>query len=75
MRLLENKTPVQMQVNLKARLSDNAVDAYNLSAEIPGGSKKDQLVMVGAHFDSWHTGTGATDNGAGSAVMMEVVEF
>jgi carboxypeptidase Q len=74
-RLLENKTPVQMQVNLKARVSENAVDAYNLSAEIPGGSKKDQLVMVGAHFDSWHTGTGATDNAAGSAVMMEVVRI
>jgi carboxypeptidase Q len=62
-------------VNLKARISDNSVDALNLSAEIPGGSKKDQLVMVGAHFDSWHTGTGATDNGAGSAVMMEVVRI
>jgi hypothetical protein len=74
-RLLENKTPVQMQVNLKARISDSAVDAYNLSAEIPGGSKKDQIVMVGAHFDSWHTGTGATDNAAGSAVMMEVVRI
>jgi len=74
-RLLENKTPVQMQVNLKARISDTANDAYNLSAEIPGGSKKDQIVMVGAHFDSWHTGTGATDNAAGSAVMMEVVRI
>jgi carboxypeptidase Q len=74
-RLLENKTPVQMQVNLKARISDGAADAYNLSAEIPGGSKKDQIVMVGAHFDSWHTGTGATDNAAGSAVMMEVVRI
>jgi len=74
-RLLENKTKVEMQVNLKARISDTAADAYNLSAEIPGGSKKDQVVMVGAHFDSWHTGTGATDNAAGSAVMMEVVRI
>ena len=74
-RLLENKTKVEMQVNLKARVSDTANDAYNLSAEIPGGSKKDQVVMVGAHFDSWHTGTGATDNAAGSAVMMEVVRI
>ena len=48
---------------------------YDTIAEIPGGSKKDQIVMVGAHFDSWHTGTGATDNGAGSAVMMEVVRI
>jgi hypothetical protein len=74
-RLLENKTKVEMQVNLKAPISDSAADAYNLSAEIPGGSKKDQVVMVGAHFDSWHTGTGATDNAAGSAVMMEVVRI
>jgi Zn-dependent M28 family amino/carboxypeptidase len=64
-----------MQVNLKARISDSATDAYNLNAEIPGGDKKDQIVMVGAHFDSWHTGTGATDNAAGSAVMMEVVRI
>jgi len=74
-RLLDNKTKVEMAVNLRARISDNAADAYNLVAEIPGGSKKDQLVMVGAHFDSWHTGTGATDNAAGSAVMMEVVRI
>ncbi len=74
-RLLDNKTKVEMQVNLKARISDNNADAYNISAEIPGGSKRDQIVMVGAHFDSWHTGTGATDNAAGSAVMMEVVRI
>ncbi len=75
-RLLELKTKVELQANLKARISDGAVDAYNLIAEIPGsGSKKDEVVMVGAHFDSWHSGTGATDNGAGSAVMMEVVRI
>ena len=45
------------------------------SAKFPGGAKKDEVVMVGAHFDSWHTGTGATDNGAGSAVMMEVMRI
>jgi Zn-dependent M28 family amino/carboxypeptidase len=60
---------------LKTRASDAAVDAYNVIAEIPGGSKKDEIVMVGAHFDSWHSGTGATDNGAGSAVMMEVARI
>lgn len=74
-RLIGAKTKVEMQVNLKARVSDTAVDSYNLVAEIPGGSKKDEIVMVGAHFDSWHSGTGATDNGAGSAVMMEVVRI
>ena len=74
-RLIGNKTKVELAVNLKARASDAAVDAYNLIAEIPGGAKKDEIVMLGAHFDSWHSGTGATDNGAGSAVMMEVVRI
>jgi carboxypeptidase Q len=74
-RLIAGKTKIEMQVNLKARVSDTAVDSYNIVAEIPGGSKKDEIVMVGAHFDSWHSGTGATDNGAGSAVMMEVVRI
>ncbi len=74
-RLLADKTNVELAVNLKARVSDAAVDGYNVIAEIPGGSKKDEIVMVGAHFDSWHSGTGATDNGAGSAVMIEVVRI
>jgi hypothetical protein len=74
-RLINAKAPVQMQVNLKAGISNDAVDSYNIVAEIPGGSKKDEIVMVGAHFDSWHSGTGATDNGSGSAVMMEVVRI
>jgi len=74
-RLIGDKAKVELAVNLKTRASDAAVDAYNLIAEIPGGSKKDEIVMVGAHFDSWHSGTGATDNGAGNAVMMEVVRI
>jgi len=74
-RLIGDKTKVELAVNLKTRASDAAVDAYNVIAEIPGGSKKDEIVMLGAHFDSWHSGTGATDNGAGSAVMMEVVRI
>ena len=44
-------------------------------AEIPGSTKPNELVMVGGHFDSWHYGTGATDNGAGSAVAMEVMRI
>jgi carboxypeptidase Q len=61
---------------LKARTSDADVESYNIIAEIPGsGPRKDEVVMLGAHFDSWHSGTGATDNGAGSAVMMEVVRI
>ena len=74
-RLLEKKAKVELAVTLKARASEADVDSYNVIAEIPGGSKKDEIVMLGAHFDSWHSGTGATDNGAGSAVMMEVVRI
>jgi carboxypeptidase Q len=74
-RLLDTKTKVELQVNLKARAPEGQADAFNLIGEIPGGAKKDEIVMLGAHFDSWHSGTGATDNGAGSAVMMEVVRI
>jgi carboxypeptidase Q len=74
-RLIGKKAAIRIQVNLQAKVSDADVDGYNVVAEIPGGSKKDEVVMLGAHFDSWHSGTGATDNGSGSAVMMEVVRI
>ena len=51
------------------------MDAYNVTAELPGDAKKDEVVMIGAHLDSWHSGTGATDNAAGSAVMIEVMRI
>jgi hypothetical protein len=73
-RLVEKKEPVRVRVNLKAK-SEPQVDSFNVTGEIPGGAKKDEIVMIGAHFDSWHGGTGATDNGAGSAVMMEVARI
>ncbi len=74
-RLVEKKMPVRVRIGLKAATSDRDVDGLNIVGEIPGGDKKDEIVMVGAHFDSWHTGTGATDNGAGSAVMIEVMRI
>jgi carboxypeptidase Q len=74
-RLTEKKVTVAVRMNLKVNASSSDVDGLNLIAEIPGKSRKDELVMIGAHFDSWHTGTGATDNGAGSAVMMEVMRI
>jgi Zn-dependent M28 family amino/carboxypeptidase len=49
--------------------------AYNTVAEIAGGDLKDEIVMLGAHLDSWHAGTGATDNGAGCAAVMEAVRI
>jgi Iap family predicted aminopeptidase len=74
-RLVEKKQPVKVSLELKAKFSDHDVYANDIIAEIPGQKKPDEVVMVGAHFDSWHTGTGATDNGAGSAVMLEVVRI
>jgi hypothetical protein len=74
-RAVEKKLPVQVRVSLKANVSDKDVNGQNIIGEIPGGAKKDEIVMVGAHFDSWHTGTGATDNGTGSAVMIEVMRI
>ena len=73
-RLLEQKTPVQLEINVKNNWAD-ADEQYDTIAEIPGTDKKDEVVMLGAHLDSWHTGTGATDNGAGSIVMMEAVRI
>src|SRR6185437_11409079 len=74
-RLIGMKIPVQVRVNEKVEASDRDVDTANIIGEIPGGDKKDEVVMIGAHFDSWHSATGATDNGAGSAVMMEVMRI
>jgi len=74
-RLVEKKQAVSLHLNLDAKFSDHDVDGLNLIGEIPGQKKPDEVVMIGAHFDSWHTGTGATDNGAGSAVMIEVMRI
>jgi carboxypeptidase Q len=74
-RAVEKKLPAAVRLNLKAAISEGDVDGMNIIGEISGGSKKDEIVMIGAHFDSWHSGTGATDNGAGSAVMMEVMRI
>jgi carboxypeptidase Q len=74
-RLIEQKQTVRVRLELKVKASDTDVDGANIVAEIPGGSRKDEVVMVGAHFDSWHSGTGATDNGTGSAVMIEVMRI
>ena len=72
-RLVDKKIPVKVELDVRAKTEDTPKDSWNVVAEIPGGSKKDELVIIGAHLDSWHGGTGATDNAAGSAVMMEVI--
>jgi hypothetical protein len=73
-RLLEHNVPVKLMFDIKTQFDDNT-DSFNVVGEIPGNAKKDEIVMVGGHFDSWHYGTGATDNAAGSAVAMEVMRI
>lgn len=74
-RLLEAKTDVELEIDLRTQFHEQDLNAYNTIAEIPGTDKKGEVVMLGGHLDSWHTGTGATDNAAGVAVMMEAVRI
>jgi len=74
-RLIDQKKDVELELNVSNTFYDNDPMQYNTIAEIPGGDKKDEVVMVGAHLDSWHSGTGATDNGAGTVVMMEAMRI
>lgn len=76
-RAVKNDETVKLRVDVKAQFTDEADQpGYNTIAEIPGrGSKASEIVMLGAHMDSWHTGTGAADNAAGVAVMMEAMRI
>ena len=73
-RLLEKEIPVRIEVDLTAEFHDDLA-GVNVIAEIPGGSNANEVVMMGAHFDSWHGGTGAADNAAGVAVVMEAARI
>jgi hypothetical protein len=70
-RLAEKGVSVKVELDVQVRFHDDSTEGYNVVGEIPGGKKRDEIVMMGAHLDSWHAGTGATDNGAGCAVVME----
>ncbi|MEP7372975.1 MAG: M20/M25/M40 family metallo-hydrolase [Chitinophagaceae bacterium] len=76
-RLIKAGIPVKMDVDVKTAFNDKDTKGYNVVAEIKGSdpSLKDELVMLGGHLDSWQAATGATDNAAGCAVMMEVVRI
>ncbi len=74
-RILDKKIPVTLEFDVKNTFYDSDLSAFNIVAELPGTDKADEIVMVGAHFDSWASGTGATDNAAGSAVMMEAIRL
>jgi len=75
MRMLQAGEKVKMEVNIAVEWQDADPMGYNTVAEIPGSDLKDEVVMLGGHMDSWHAGTGATDNGAGVAVAMEAVRI
>jgi hypothetical protein len=74
-RLLQQKKDVTLELNVANNFYDDDPMQYDTIAEIPGTDKRDEVVMLGAHLDSWHAGTGATDNGAGTIVMMEAVRI
>ena len=75
LRLLDHKIPVKLEFEIQAKFLDDRTDSVNVIGEIPGTRKRDEVVMIGAHLDSWHGGTGATDNAAGCAVMIEVMRI
>ena len=76
-RMIQQGVKLKMSINIQAEYNDSDPMAYNTVAEIPGSDPKlkDEVVMIGGHMDSWHAGTGATDNGAGVSVAMEVARI
>ncbi|MFL6277297.1 MAG: M20/M25/M40 family metallo-hydrolase [Blastocatellia bacterium] len=72
-RLLADGTPVELEFNIVNHVYPEGKTSYNVVAELPGTDKKDEIVMLGGHLDSWHSATGATDNAIGCAVMMEAL--
>lgn len=74
-RMVQAGAPVKITVDLAVEYQDADLMGYNTIAEIPGTDLKDEVVMLGAHMDSWHSGTGATDNAAGVAVAMEAARI
>jgi carboxypeptidase Q len=74
---VEKHVPVTLELNMQNKFFPENTSSFDIIGEIPGTDPrhKDEVVMIGAHFDSWHSGTGATDNGAGSGVMMEAMRL
>jgi carboxypeptidase Q len=74
-RILADGTPVELEFNILNRTYAEGRTAYNTIGEIPGADKKDEVVMLGGHLDSWHSATGATDNAIGCAIMLEAARI
>ncbi|MCW5949252.1 MAG: M20/M25/M40 family metallo-hydrolase [Pyrinomonadaceae bacterium] len=74
-RLLAHGTPVQLEFDIRTRTIPDGVTSYNTIGEITGTDKKNEVIMLGGHLDSWHAATGATDNAIGCAIMMEAARI
>jgi carboxypeptidase Q len=74
-RAIIDGTSVTLRVNIQNKEYPEGTTAFNAIGEIPGTDKKDEIVMLGGHYDSWHDATGATDNGIGSSMMLEAVRI
>jgi carboxypeptidase Q len=74
-RLLQHGTVPKLTFDVAVEYQKEDQNAFNVIGEIPGTTKADEIVMLGGHFDSWQGGTGATDNGTGSAVSMEAIRI
>ncbi len=76
-RTIERKVPVSLEVDVRNTFYADDLNSFNIVGEIPGSDPKlaPEVVMLGGHFDGWHAGTGATDNAAGSAVMLEALRI
>jgi len=74
-RIMADGTPVTLKVNIQNKEYPEGTTAFNAIGEIPGTDKKDEIVMLGGHYDSWHDATGATDNGIGSSMMLEAIRI
>ncbi len=76
--MLQHNVPVKLRINVQTKFYDaDGGNAYNVLAELPGSDPalRDEVVMIGGHLDSWHTGVGATDNADGSATVMEAMRI
>jgi Zn-dependent M28 family amino/carboxypeptidase len=72
---VERGTPINLEVDIQNRFYEQDLQSYNTLADIRGSERPGEYVMLGAHLDSWHPATGATDNGAGSLIMLEAVRI
>ena len=74
-RLLADNAAVSLEFDIRSRTIPEGATSYNTIGEIVGSDKKDEVIMLGGHLDSWHAATGATDNAVGCAIMMEAARI